>query len=285
MTPTDLNIPTLLMNFPFTVDNRKSNNIWMESNNNKDYNYGIAFNQFTHLYRELSKSYLIYLLPSEGNFQDQTFVANLGVYLPHIKSSDIIILSNFKSVPRRGEEKIGRKFLLSIGYECIESPFHFEGEADLRWIDSNIYFGGYGIRTDLHSYKWMQDKYALYIVPIEMLDKKLYHFDCVCSRLTKNKTLVATEVLNSRDVKNIEKFVDIVDVPKKYLYHGWTNILVNGNKVYHTPPKGEDDGAAFINFFSKIGYEAIIINLSEYELSGSDLSCFIMKLNGAAYGV
>src|SRR3954447_11061274 len=103
-TPSKLPFPSYLLNFPFTVNNNCINNVLMEPYSGEKYNYGIAFKQFMGLYNYLAKDNLVYLLPSKGNYQDQVFVANLGCYLPH---SDLMLVSNFTSEPRQGEDKIG----------------------------------------------------------------------------------------------------------------------------------------------------------------------------------
>ena len=118
-TPSNLGFPCFLVNFPFTVSADSPNNAWMKDN--KDYNYEKAFEQFMELYHYVAGYALIYVLPSEYNFQDLPFVANIGCYLPHLKE-DTIIVANFKSPPRKGEDKIADKFFTSMGYKVERPP-------------------------------------------------------------------------------------------------------------------------------------------------------------------
>lgn len=265
------------MNFPFTVDNREPNNVWMIGKEN--YNKEVAISQWMKLYEEITRHALIYILPSEGNFQDLVYTANIGVYLP---SEDIILISNFKSPPRIGEKFVGRKFLSSLGYKIIETPFHFEGMADLHYIRDNCYIGGEGIRTDIKTYEHLMDNYDMNIIPVEMVDEKLYHFDCLFSRIDPFNALLSVKSVSKKCLKRIEKIVNVIDVPAKYIYDGWTNVLIVGQKIFHAPPKNvsQED---FCNFMINLGLEPVLLNLEEYEKGGGDLSCLFCKLNKACY--
>jgi N-dimethylarginine dimethylaminohydrolase len=241
----------------------------------ESYNYPLAFSQFFSLYSSLSAFSLIYLLPSSGYYQDQVFVANLGCYLPHNKGN-VIVLSNFKSEPRIGEDRIGRQFFESMKYTVIQPPTTFEGEADLKYLRDNIYIGGYGIRTDRKSLDWISDVTGAVIIPVKMKDTRLYHFDCLLLPISFGKALVATSEIEKEDLKNIENVVEVISVPKEYVHSAWTNSLVVGNKVFFYSPAR--------NFFEdfcrqSLNLEPVFIDLSEFEKSGAGLSCMVMHLN------
>jgi N-dimethylarginine dimethylaminohydrolase len=276
-TPSGLNQQVFLLNFPLTVDSRYVNNILMENYRGQPYNYTLAFKQFMGLYNYLAKDYLVYLLPSYGNFQDQVFVANLGCYLPHMQR-DTILLSNYTSEPRQGEEEIGLEFFDLMGYDVIQPTMKFEGEADLKWLRDNIYVGGYGIRTEGTLHNWLSDLTGAEIVSIEMSDQGLYHFDCMFLPLTQEKGLVATKAIKQRDLKKIEGIIEVIDVPEASLYDAWTNCLVLKNKVLMSPANSQI-GSAFADFIAKQSFEPVLIDLSEFEKSGAALSCCVFHLN------
>jgi N-dimethylarginine dimethylaminohydrolase len=145
-TPSQLPIPAFVMNFPFTLDTANPNNIWMQEMGKEELkiNKGNAYRQFLDLYQFVAGNSLVYTLPSTGNYQDLVYVANLGIQLPHIKDSNIIIMANFTSEPRQGEEEVGKPFFEAMGYEVHNCPFKWEGEADLKYLYDNVYIGGYG---------------------------------------------------------------------------------------------------------------------------------------------
>jgi N-dimethylarginine dimethylaminohydrolase len=258
-------------------------------------NKGAAYRQFLDLYEFVAGNSLVYLLPSQGNFQDQVYVANLGTYLPHIKNSNHIVLSNFTSEPRQGEEKVGLPFFDLMGYQTHVSPFKWEGEADLKYLYDNVYIGGYGIRSDIQTYNWMEEEFDMNIIKLEMVEDYLYHLDCSIFPLTKGKTLVCTELFTPEELAQLSQYTEIIDVSIDDAFNGLTNSVRLGNMIMCASNISElsrhdenyEGEKAKINSLEKIcfneGLEPVFFNLSEYMKSGAMLSCMIMHLNYIDY--
>jgi N-dimethylarginine dimethylaminohydrolase len=291
-TPSELDIPAIVMNFPFTLSIDDPNNVWMEESDEEIVlDHEQAYAQFMDLYNYIASSALVYLVPSTGSFQDQVYVANLGLWLPHTKEKNNIILANYKSPPRVGEEKVGNVFFRMMGYETHQPPTTWEGQADCKYLRDNIYLGGYGIRTDRKTYDWMEKKFDMNIIPIEMDDDYLYHFDCVCFPLTPEKVLLCTEVLNPSDVRKVEKVAEVIDVPVDHAYNGVTNSFRLHNTVLcatsiseypqdHEYFEGENKKIEWLTkVCSRDALEAVFFNLHQYTHSGAMLSCMVMNLN------
>lgn len=292
-TPSQLPIPTYVMNFPFTLGTGNPNNIWMQEMTPEELtiNKGTAYKQFLDLYEFVAGNSLVYLLPSYGNYQDLVYVANLGIYLPHIKNSNQIVLSNFTSEPRQGEEKVGLPFFELMDYQTTICPFKWEGEADLKYLYDNVYIGGYGIRSDIHAYDWMENEFDMNIIKLEMVDDYLYHLDCSIFPLTKEKTLVCTEMFAPEELAQLEQYTEIIDVSVDDCFNGLTNSVRLGNMIMCASNISELTRAdenyeaekAKIESLEKIcfneGLEPVFFNLSEYMKSGAMLSCMMMHLN------
>jgi N-dimethylarginine dimethylaminohydrolase len=212
-TPSQLPFPAFVMNFPFSLDTSNPNNVWMQELSEEDLkiNKPKAYRQFMDLYNFIAGDSLVYTLPSYGEYQDLVYVANLGIYLPHIKDSNNIILSNFTSEPRRGEEKVGKPFFQMMNYETHMCPHKWEGEADLKYIHDNVYIGGYGIRSEYEAYEWMEENFDMNIIKVEMVEDYLYHLDCSIFPLTKNKTLVCTDLYDPSEIAEIEKHTEVIE--------------------------------------------------------------------------
>jgi len=296
-TPSQLQIQSYLMNFPHTLNTSQPNNIWMEEMFNKDpksliINKDRAYRQWLDLYTFLAGSSLVYLLPNKKEFQDITYVANLGIHLHHIQDDNIIILSNFTSEPRKGEELVGKQFFESMGYKTIISPFKFEGEADLKYLGGNNYIGGWGIRSQIETYEWLNKHPDLNInvIPVEMVDDYLYHLDCSIFPLTTSDCMVCTEMFTEQEIAHIERYTNIIDVEYDDAMGGITNSLRMSNLIINSSNiselKAHDEDYVFeknkINNLEKIcgklGMEPVIINLSEFYKSGGMLSCLVMNL-------
>ena len=292
-TPSQLPIPAFVMNFPFTLDTAVPNNIWMQEMEEEalKINKGNAYRQFLDLYQFVAGNSLVYTLPSTGNFQDLVYVANMGIYLPHIKDSNNIILSNFTSEPRQGEEEVGKPFFESMGYEVHMCPFKWEGEADLKYLHDNVYIGGYGQRSDIQAFKWMEEKFNMNIIKIEMTDEYLYHLDCSIFPLTNDKTLVCTELYTPEELASISQYTNIIDISIDDTLNGIANSVRLGNMILCASNISELTRAdenyeaekSKVNTLEKIcfneGLEPVFFNISEYMKSGAMLSCMMMHLN------
>ena len=292
-TPSQLPIPAFVMNFPFTLDTKVPNNIWMQELEEEalKINKGVAYRQFLDLYQFVAGNGLVCNLPAKGDYQDLVYVANLGIYLPHIKDSNHIILSNFTSEPRQGEEEVGKSFFELMDYNVHMCPFKWEGEADLKYLYDNVYIGGYGIRSDIKAYEWMEENFDMKIIKVEMVDDYLYHLDCSIFPLTKDKTLVCTELFNEDELAQLSQYTEIIDVNIDDALNGMTNSVRLGNTILCASNISEMTRANEnyeaethkIESWEKIcfneGLEPVFFNLSEYMKSGAMLSCMMMHLN------
>jgi len=296
-TPSQLPIPAFVMNFPFTLDTAVPNNIWMQDLEEEalKINKGNAYRQFLDLYQFVAGNGLVCNLPAKGNYQDLVYVANLGIYLPHIKDSNNIIMANFTSEPRQGEEEVGKPFFELMDYKVHMCPFKWEGEADLKYLYDNVYIGGYGIRSDIKAYEWMEKEFDMKIIKLEMVDEYLYHLDCSIFPLTINKTLVCTELFNENELAELSQYTNIINVEVDDALNGITNSVRLGNMILCASNISEltradenyDAERHKIESLEKIcfneGLEPVFFNLSEYMKSGAMLSCMMMHLNYVDY--
>lgn len=298
--PSQLDVPSYLMNFPFSLSIDDPNNIWMEELTDEErekLNIDTALAQYMELYNFMASAGVVYILPSLGEYQDQVYVANLGLVLPHIHRKQTVILANFRSKPRQGEDRVGRMFFRMCGFDVFQPDTHWEGEADLKWLRDDIYIGGYGIRTDPLSYKWMAKHFGMKIIPVEMTDEYLYHFDCLCFPITKEKILLCTELLDPADVKQVEKVAEVIDVDADMAYDGTTNSVRFHNQILTASSitelsesddrfKGEKKKVEFLTkVCTDLALEPVFFNLSQFELSGAMLSCCVMHLNRESFEV
>ncbi len=292
-TPSQLQLQSYLMNFPFSLSTSKPNNIWMQELTNEELkiNKPKAYKQFMDLYNFMAGQSLVHILPSKDTLQDLVYVANLGLQLPHLKDENHILLSNFTSNPRKGEELVGEKFFNQMGYQTHISPYKWEGEADIKYLYDNVYIGGFGIRSDIKTYQWMEENFNMKIIKLEMVDEYMYHLDCSIFPLNPHKTLICTELYCKAELDEIEKYTEVIDINIDDSMYGMANSVRLGNMVLCASNiselkktdefyEGEKHKIASLEkICSDEGMEPIIFNLSEYMKSGAMLSCMVMHLN------
>ncbi|CCD29384.1 Beta-hydroxylase, bleomycin/phleomycin binding protein, ankyrin homologue, bleomycin and transport protein [Candidatus Glomeribacter gigasporarum BEG34] len=299
MNPTQLQRPAFLMNAPFSYSTAEANNVWMqemtEAERIPDRKRSMV--QFLKLYNFLAAEALVYLLPIpriEG-LQDLVFTANLGIVLEHVEGKNTVVISNYSSAPRQGETEVGMRFFESMGYQTYVPDAKFEGEAELKPLYDNIYVGGYGIRSDPEVYNWMKRIFDMRIIRLKMIDPYLYHLDCSVFPITKEQTLVCTQLYDEKEIKELEKYTEIIDVSKESATAGLCNSVRLNNTILcasdiHDLKAGTEGyvieaakNRELEDIAGKLAFEVTLFNLSEYQKSGAMLSCMMMHLNRHSY--
>lgn len=291
--------PAFLMCPPFSYSTAVPNNIWMKEMDaeKRRPESRRALTQFFQVYRYIASEGLVYLLPSHQDIglQDQVFVANLGVVLEHGRFANTAIVSDFTSEPRRGESAVGSAFFRAMGLDVHEPPAKFEGDAELKHLHDNVYIGGYGLRSERAAYDWMEQTFDMKVIKVKMHDPYLYHLDCLVFPITNEKTLVCTELLDEKDVDEIEKETEIIDVPADDAYSGICNSVRVANTVVtashiHELKRGTEDYSHEIkknrrleDIVAELALEVKYFNLSEYHKGGALLSCMVLHLNRFSY--
>ncbi len=301
LNPTQLDRPAFLMNFPFSYATECANNPWMEelTDDKRQPDFLRAAVQFLELYRCISAEGLVYVLPTPQatGLQDLLYTANLGIVLAHLPDKNTVIISNFASPPRRGETPVGVKFFQDMGYTAYISPAKFEGEAELKHLYDDIYVGGYGIRSEEAAYDWMEAKFNMRIIRMREVEPYLYHLDCSIFPITKENTLVCTELFAKREIARLEKVTNIIPVSADDAFTGicnslrLPNLVLNSSHIHELKAGTEDYKAELQknrrleDIASNLALDVAYFNLSEFHKSGALLSCMVMHLNRACYQI
>ncbi|MFD9890361.1 dimethylarginine dimethylaminohydrolase family protein [Amycolatopsis sp. NPDC059027] len=297
--PTQLQRPAFLLNAPFSYRTEVANNIWMEelAEAERVPDTRKAMTQFLELYGFLAGDALVYVLPTPrtDGLQDLVFTANLGIVLEHLPDKDTVVVSNFASVPRRGETAVGVPFFESMGYRTFVPETWFEGEAELKHLHDNVYVGGYGQRSQRETYDWMEREFDMKVVKLESTDRYLYHLDCTVFPITREQTLVCTEMYEEDEIAELEQYTEIIDVSADLCYAGICNsvrlhnTILNASHIHDLKVGTEDyqseigKNRALEDIAGNLAFELSLINLSEYHKGGALLSCMVLHLNRYSY--
>jgi N-dimethylarginine dimethylaminohydrolase len=299
--PTQFDRPAFLLNFPFSYATDIPNNPWMEDLKEQERrpDHVRAAVQFLSVYQHISAEALVYLLPTPPGqpLQDLIYTANLGIVLDHLPEKNTVVISNFTSAPRRGETAVGVKFFQDMGYQVHVAPAKFEGEAELKHLAGNVYVGGYGIRSDKATYEWMERSFDMRIIKLHEVEEYLYHLDCSIFPITKENTLVCTELFTRRELAELEKHTNILPVTVEEAFSGICNSVRMPNHVVnashlHELKAGTEDYAKELqknrkleDIAANLALEVNFLNLSEFHKSGALLSCMTLHLNRASYRI
>jgi N-dimethylarginine dimethylaminohydrolase len=286
------------MNLPLSLSAQVPNNAYMEdmSPSEREICLDRAIAQFQSLYKHIAQHAIVYLLPSTPGLQDQPYVSNLGVVLPHCQE-DTVVISRFRSTVRVGEDRIGAGFFKLMNFKVERppeifgaEPVYLEGEADLKHIHGNLYIGAFGMRTSQNALAWAADRFEMDIVPFCVTNPYLYHLDCSLLRLTEQTVLLCSSVADRACLRTLEKHCDIIDVSLEQARAGITNCLVLPDEVLCDSPLCELSKECPTYAIEKTKVERLeeicarfglalrVFCMSEFYKSGALLSCLIMHI-------
>jgi N-dimethylarginine dimethylaminohydrolase len=269
------------------------NNKWMEEipPEQRKVNKELAYKQWFNLYSILTQGATVYLVPPKKEFQDQVYIVNAGVVLPHLQlyqNRNVCVLSKFKAQGRPGEELELKKLVEELGYEVYQCPYYFEGEAELKWLCENVYVAGYGVRTSKRAHTWLMEQFDCKIIPVET-DEWLYHLDCLLFPISNDYCILCEDI--PQDIKNeIKKYTNVIEVDYDFCLEGITNsfrinsLVLNADvsKIAKDSPQAlkqiKSEQEILTEICSTLGLTPVFIDLSEYTKSGALLSCMILHL-------
>jgi N-dimethylarginine dimethylaminohydrolase len=301
MLPSMLPLPVFLLCPPLSLSTEVANNIWMQEYSPRDrtINRSRAMDQFLTLYQFLASVSLVYLLPASPDceLQDITFAGNAAFIPEHLPDRDVALISNFTSLPRRGESEITARFFEALGYRTLPVPYRFEGDAEIKHLHDNIYIGGYGGRSERRAYPWMAEQFDMTVVAVEETDPHLYHLDCSVFPIDRENTLVCTDLFTAAEIAAIERYTNIIDATKDECFSGICNSIRVHNMILNASDLcDEQAGTELYNLevkknrklediATRFCCELVFFNLNEFLKSGALLSCLVMQMNRYSYGI
>ena len=219
-------------------------------------------------------------IPPTPGAQDATYCANIAISI-----EPYIVLAKYKAEGRPIEEKPAQQFYESLGYQVIQPPYFFEGEADLKLWKDNVYFGGWGKFTDIKAHQWIQQQTGAQIIPIHEISDELYHLDCSLFVIDEENFLVNTEGIDSSSLRTLKQLGNVIEVPPKLSSTGITNAVNIPNKpiivsgLFHPEDKKYQEAMEWImTTFDKFDWSVILVDIDEPDKSGADVSCMVQRL-------
>jgi N-dimethylarginine dimethylaminohydrolase len=267
---------------PTYLSTKISNNVFMKG---EKPDVPLACNQFdrlAHIIEALGVE--VVELPPDPKCQDATFVANVGLAI-----GKTFVLANYKAPGRACEIEPARKFFTSMGYNCIQPPFFYEGFADVQPWKHGVYFGGWGLFSTNEAFDWIEQQCGVKIVRIHEINPKVYHEDCVLRVVDEENFIVCKSGIDADSLKTLKKLGNVILTPEGIETTGITNCVLIPEKrlcLSGALNLNQPDYSKAMDFLletmDKLGYDCIFVQCSAFEPSGGDLSCLINPLTHAA---
>src|SRR6266540_4028246 len=202
-------------------------------------------------------------------------------------------LSAVERAPNR--KKAMRQWLDFYHYLAAEAVVYLLPSRGDWPLQDNVYAGGYGIRSEREAYEWMENHLDIRVVKLRETEPYLYHLDCTVFPLTRESTLVCTELYTEQEVRELERYTNIIDAPLDDCFSGvcnsvrLSNTLLNASHITELRAGTEEyayelaKNRRLEDIAASLGFELTFFNLSEYLKGGALLSCAVMHLNRYSY--
>lgn len=213
------------------------------------------------------------IIEQDPNYPDMPFAADQGLILPDKKT---LILSNFRHKQRRGESLLYRKWFETKGYkiECLPDKLYFEGGGEIIPFKGK-YFVGCGIRNTNQTLQFLQKKFQLEIIPLELVSEKFYHLDTCFFVLSSGETaFYYPKAFSKESIKLLEQnFSNLIELSENEVNGFAANSVVSGQTVFI-----QKFNPSFKQKLKKLGYETVEIDVSEFIKSGGGLHCLTFEI-------
>lgn len=255
-------------------------NPWMEGNVGK-VDHALAMAQWERLRRVYEAiGYEVHVIDGVPGLPDLVFIANQSFPAQMPDGTWAVVMSNMRSVHRRGEVPHVEAFYTGRNARTLrlsDPDAEFEGCGDCRWHpDRRLIYGGHGFRTQRSSLAELAERLETPVVPLELIDPAFYHLDTCFSPLTETAALVVEEAFTDEGLAMLRAaFPDLVRVP---LHEARDGFAANGNCP---------DGRHFVvhpgntvtcEAVRARGIEVIEVDTSEFLKSGGSVFCMTMML-------
>jgi N-dimethylarginine dimethylaminohydrolase len=264
---------------PRYLSTRIKNNVWMSGEKIDTERACRQYERLKNVVEALGVTVLE--IPPRKDCQDQTYVANIGIAI-----EPYIVLANYKAPGRACEVQPARAFFEELGYECIQPPYHFEGEADLKKWRDGVYFGGHGQFTDRRALDWIADRCKVDIIPLHEVNPKVYHLDCSVLVVDEDNLIVSKAGLDAESFGRLKKLAEVVEPPPEIFTTGITNAYLVREKeiclsgTFNPEMPDYRKAMQWMNCtFDRFGFTVLFMDVDEFDKSGADLSCCIMHLD------
>ncbi len=248
-------------------------NPWMQSGLGR-VDLALAASQWNHLCDTLSNYANIVLIAPQPGLPDLVYTANAGMVF-----EDKVIVSRFRSVERRGEEKFFEHWFRDYGLNVSLLPeqIYFEGAGDALLDRAQpVIWAGYGFRSDTSSHPLLEQIFQRATVSLRLSDPRFYHLDtCLCP-LPGGYMLYYPYAFDAESLAKIHHHI----VPEKRI------AVDESDALQFCCNAVELDGNVFVNGASEklrgdlaqAGFNTIITPLSEFLKGGGTAKCLTLKL-------
>ncbi len=236
-------------------------------------NLELARNQWDNLVSNLTRAgATVELIPPVAPLPDMVFTADIGLIDKHR-----FIKSRFRYAERQPEVQHGVKWFRSRNYEVIDVPLGTKTSlesSDIRPFRGFVLVG-YGFRTSLASQLALAHLVQCEVLPLKLVDPRLYHLDLSFCPLDDHRAMIAPSALSRRSCALIEKLIPqpLVLEPDEALTFCANAIVLGKTVIMPFCP------ARVGRILEHWGFTICISPVSEFLKAGGGVHCLTLALH------
>lgn len=216
----------------------------------------------------------VLVVPAVQGLPDQVFVANPGLPVPE-EGGWALVSSRMRNEARAAEPHHLGAFAQSHGARLVAWPdpnLAFEGMGDALWlVGRRALVMGYGFRTDLRAVELLAGLVGAPIVPIELVDERMYHLDTCLSVLDARSALWVPSAFTALARARIEAtFEVLIEVP---LVEALGALAANAHCPDGRHVLCESAAELTIDRVGSAGFVPLPLDTSEFRKSGGSVFC------------
>ncbi|GAC1355059.1 MAG: arginine deiminase-related protein [Vulcanimicrobiaceae bacterium] len=206
--------------------------------------------------------------------EDMVFTANPAFTGLDRAGRRVAVPSRMKFASRRAEVGPLVAVLSSLGYriaDLVPPDVGFEGGGDAVWHPSkHRIYGGYGHRSALEAYPYLEEAFEADVVPLELVDDRFYHLDTAFCALDEHTAMVVPQAFSPSGLQELERdFERLVEI-------SFNEALIMAANAAAAPQKQviiDSAAAETIASLNALGYRVLSVETGEFRKSGGSVYC------------
>lgn len=241
-------------------------NPWMDTS--KKPNKALAKEQWENLYRLYRKLNVdIQLIEQGEDVPDMVFTANGGIVY-----NNIFISGHYRFKERQGEEPLFQKWFSKNGFE-IKTLEHFQGGEGDALMYQDIYYMGYGFRSDKESHDEIAQLLHVPKISIKLVDPYFYDFDTTFCPVGDRGVLYFPDAYDEHGKEIAAQIDGAIALTREQAENFVCNsVYVDGKLLVGFLDEG------LKNKLKKIDVEPILLNMSEFKKAGGGIKCLTLYI-------
>ncbi|MDP9018739.1 MAG: arginine deiminase-related protein [Candidatus Eremiobacteraeota bacterium] len=206
--------------------------------------------------------------------EDMVFTANPAFTGLNRAGERIAVPSCMKFPSRAAEVSPTRERLVQLGYriqDVVPPEIGFEGGGDAVWHPGQrIIYGGYGWRSSLKAYPYIERAFEAAVVPLELVDERFYHLDTALCALDEDTALIVPQAFSPAGIIELNRaFKRLIELNSNEALTMAANATAGPRKHIII----DEAATQTIARLRALHYTILSVDTSEFRKSGGSVYC------------